>query len=89
MGLSSAKFYAVARDPDQRRELQRNPNVAPQMPPKTGWPNEKGVTAIRRNPLCCLVPETGLEPALLAQPGPQPGASANSATPAHNTVKTQ
>ena len=30
------------------------------------------------------MPETGLEPALpLQEPGPQPGASANSATPAH------
>ncbi len=46
--------------------------------------NEKGFTPHRRKPLSCKVPETGLEPALpLQQPGPQPGASANSATPAN------
>ncbi len=33
------------------------------------------------------VPETGLEPALpLQEPGPQPGASANSATPAYSAL---
>src|SRR5882762_10507310 len=35
-------------------------------------------------PRLFAVPETGLEPALpLQEPGPQPGASANSSTPAH------
>jgi len=31
----------------------------------------------------CMVPETGLEPALVSQPDPKSGASTNSATPAY------
>jgi hypothetical protein len=44
---------------------------------RSAWRNRKGLTTRRRKSLCCLVPETGLEPALpLQEPGPQPGLSA-------------
>jgi hypothetical protein len=40
----------------------------------------------RRKSLPCLVPKTGIEPALpLREPGPEPGASANSATSAQSS----
>ena len=51
---------------------------------QTGLVKGKGPATICRKSLSLKVPETGLEPALpLQEPGPQPGASANSATPAH------
>src|ERR1051325_6859594 len=50
---------------------------------QTGLVKGKGPATICRKSLSLKVPETGLEPALpLQEPGPQPGASANSATPA-------
>src|ERR1700758_464022 len=44
---------------------------------------EKGLTPYRRKSLYCKVPKRGLEPPLpLREPGPEPGASASSATSA-------
>src|SRR5262249_25702614 len=63
------------------------PQYCPPSAPPNETAQESGVTVIFRNPSCFNMPETGLEPALVKpQPGPQPGASANSATPARSAI---
>ena len=70
------------KEEDNRRARNMPVGKAPKKP--HGPLRKEGFTPSRRKPLCCIMPETGLEPALpLQEPGPQPGASANSATPAH------
>src|SRR5690349_12945506 len=51
-------------------------------------PTEKAYSIIRRKPLKGKVPKRGLEPPLPErEPGPEPGASANSATSAARSQK--
>src|SRR5476651_951722 len=81
-------MYGIAVLPFNRKEEdnRRARNMPVEKAPKKphgALRKKEGFTPSRRKPLCCLMPETGLEPALpLQEPGPQPGASANSATPA-------
>src|SRR5437870_2895279 len=71
------------RKEEDNRRARNMPVIKAPKKPHGALRKKEGFTPSRRKPLCCIVPETGLEPALpLQEPGPQPGASANSATPA-------
>src|SRR5262245_2838156 len=59
------------------------PQRGPKLVPNGEGQTKKGLRHVDVNPFAASVPETGLEPARpMRSPGPQPGASANSATPA-------
>src|SRR4051794_11930428 len=63
------------------------PQRFPQIFPKVVGESKRAYGIIRRKPFRDKVPKAGVEPALpLREPGPEPGASAYSATSARNTT---
>ena len=72
-----AKFERCHRLPPLNRKVrqgrrpatqrQRKTDVVPNLSPILGTANEKGLASHRRKSLCHIMPETGLEPALLVK----------------------